>query len=109
MGLREVVSSIQQSKVVDSLFNWFQGRSTAFAIVFTIVGIRLAFTGRLTADYSLFVTAIQGLVFAHSCKEDWHEQKMTELKLVDEGKPPAVPASPAVVVKVNDKGDHETS
>lgn len=106
MGLRDAISSIQQSGVAASFFNFFQGRTTAFAIVFTIVGIRLAFTHRLTADYSLFVGAIQSLVTLHSWKEDVNAQKMEALRQTDEGKhPPCPPESPAVVVKV---GDHET-
>jgi len=77
---KRVEESVQQSGVVASLFNFFQGRATAFAILFSIVGIRLAFMGKLDANFALFVTAIQGLIFAHSCKEDWHEQKMEELR-----------------------------
>jgi hypothetical protein len=107
-ALSNAVAKAQQNGVVASCFNFFQGRATTFAIVFTVTGIILAFQGKLDANYSLFVTAIQGLVFAHSCKEDWHEQKMTELQLVDEGKPPVVPASAAVVVKVNDKSDQQS-
>ena len=77
---KKVESNLQQSGVVASVFNFFQGRATAFAILFAGVGIRLAFMGKLDANYALFVTAIQGLIFAHSCKEDWHEQKMAELR-----------------------------
>jgi hypothetical protein len=58
-----------------SVFSFFQGRATTFAIVFTICGLCLAFEGKLDANYALFVTAIQGLVFAHSCKEDWFAWK----------------------------------
>jgi hypothetical protein len=76
---KKAESNLQQSGVVASIFNFFQGRATAFAILFAGVGIRLAFMGKLDANYALFVTAIQGLIFAHSCKEDWHEQKMAEL------------------------------
>jgi len=80
LTFKTVRSEVKQSGVVASVFNFFQGRATAFAIVFSIVGIVLAFTGQLTSDYSLFVASIQTLVFAHSCKEDWHEQRMTALK-----------------------------
>lgn len=72
-------NNLQKSGLVAPLFNFFQGRATAFAILFSAVGIRLAFMGKLDANYALFVTAIQGLIFAHSCKEDWHEQRMEEL------------------------------
>lgn len=79
MSITSILKNIQQSGLVASIFNFFQGRATAFAILFAGVGIRLAFMGKLDANYALFVTAIQGLIFAHSCKEDWHEQKMAEL------------------------------
>jgi len=81
MKTLEFVQSIKQSGVVAAIFNFFQGRATAFAILFSAVGIRLSFTGKLDANYALFVTAIQGLIFAHSCKEDWHEQRMERLKI----------------------------
>jgi hypothetical protein len=80
---KKVEGNLQQSGVVASIFNFFQGRATAFAILFAVVGIRLALMGKLDANYALFVTAIQGLIFCHSCKEDWHEQKMEELKQND--------------------------
>ena len=80
VSIRNTVLIAQQDGVVASFFNFFQGRATAFAIVFAGVGIRLAFMGKLDSNYALFVTAIQGLIFAHSCKEDWHEQRMAELK-----------------------------
>ena len=80
MSISEIISEVKASGFVAAFFNFFQGRATFFAIVFTVCGIVLAFRGKLDANYSLFVTAVQGLIFAHSCKEDWHEQKMEELK-----------------------------
>jgi hypothetical protein len=81
LSFKTVRAEVKQGDgVVASVFNFFQGRATAFAIVFSIVGIVLAFTGQLTTDFSLFVASIQTLVFAHSCKEDWHEQRMTALQ-----------------------------
>lgn len=56
--------------IIGTFFAFFQGRATAFAIVFTAAGIILAFKGKLTGDFVALVTAIQGLVFAHSIKED---------------------------------------
>lgn len=52
------------------IFRWCQGRHTAFAIFFTIVGSALAWHQRLDMSYVALVTAIQGWVFAHSYKED---------------------------------------
>jgi hypothetical protein len=84
MGLdtkfRNYQEELQTSGAVAVIFNFFQGRSTAFALIFTVCGIILTFQGKLTANYALFVTAIQGLVFAHSCKEDWQQQKMSEIQ-----------------------------
>jgi hypothetical protein len=77
----EFIQSIKQSGVVAAVFNVFQGRFTTFAILFTVVGIRLAFMGKLDANYALFIAAIQSLIAVHSFKEDWHEQRMEQLKL----------------------------
>lgn len=57
------------------IFNFLGGRATAFAIFFTIAGTTLAFMGHLDASYVALITAIQGLVFAHSWKEDYMEHK----------------------------------
>ena len=94
--LKDAESKLQNSGAVAAFFGFFQGRSTAFAIVFTVVGIVLAFRGKLTADYALFVTSVQGLIVAISVKEDWHEQKMTALSQnapCDTADPPQPPAA----------------
>lgn len=59
---------------VAALFNFFQGRCTFFACLFTGVGIALAFLGKLTAEYVALVGGIQALLLAHSAKEDYHER-----------------------------------
>lgn len=64
--------------ITASFFTFFQGRATTFAIAFTIVGIILAFRGKLTADYVALVTAIQALVVGHSVKEDYFERKRND-------------------------------
>lgn len=79
--VKRAEDNLRQSGVVGSIFNFFQGRATAFAIVFSIVGIVLAFMGKLDANFSLFVGSIQALVFAHSWKEDVRDQKEAELNL----------------------------
>lgn len=79
--LKKVEGEVQESGVVASLFNFFQGRATAFAILFSAVGICLAFMGKLDANFALFVAAIQALVFAHSWKEDVRDQKEAEMDL----------------------------
>ena len=69
-----------QSGVVGAIFNFFQGRATTFAIVFTVAGIILAFRGKLDTSFVALVAAIQALVFAHSWKEDVHDQRMARLE-----------------------------
>ena len=61
--------------VVASFFSFMQGRSTTFAIVFTICGIVLAFQGKLTGEYVGLVGAIQTLIVAHSVKEDLRDMR----------------------------------
>jgi hypothetical protein len=79
----KIIEELKQSGFTAAFFSFFQGRATTFAIAFSVVGLWLAVHGKLDANYSLFVTAIQGLIFAHSCKEDWHEQRMAGLRQGD--------------------------
>lgn len=58
-----------------SVFNFFSGRATTFALTFTTVGITLAFKGKLDGNFITFASAILGLVFAHSVKEDYFDSK----------------------------------
>ena len=58
------------------VFDFFCGRCTFFALLFTLAGIGLACIGKLTADYVALVGAIQALLVAHSAKEDYHERQM---------------------------------
>jgi hypothetical protein len=79
-NVKGIKAEVQESGFTASFFNFFQGRCTFFAIAFSIVGCILAFRGKLDGNYALFVTAIQGVLVAHSCKEDWHTQRMTALQ-----------------------------
>ena len=56
------------------LTDMFSGRCTFFAVVFTVVGIILAFKGKLSGEYVALVGAIQALLVVHSTKEDYHER-----------------------------------
>lgn len=56
------------------VFDFFCGRCTFFALMFTGAGVVLAFAGKLTGDYVALVGAIQALLVAHSAKEDYHER-----------------------------------
>jgi hypothetical protein len=86
--VKSVTSDVRQAGFTAAFFNFFQGRATTFAIAFSVVGIWLAVHGKLDANYALFVTAIQGLIFAHSCKEDWHEQRMAAAALAQQVQQP---------------------
>jgi hypothetical protein len=76
--VKNAAQKISTNGVVAPIFNLFQGRCTFFAIVFSIVGIVLAFRGKLDANYAMFITAIQGLLVLHSWKEDIAEQRESE-------------------------------
>jgi hypothetical protein len=73
--LKQRIHAAAPYGVVPVFFNFFQGRATTFAILFTIVGIVGWLKGRDLTSYALFVTAIQGLIFCHSVKEDWFSSK----------------------------------
>ena len=64
---------------IGQMFTVFQGRSTFFAILFATIGIILAFKGKLDANYSLMVAAIQGMVVAGSIKESYVLIKQAQL------------------------------
>lgn len=80
MNLRVIVNTIKSrytagAGFVSGIFNFFCGRSTFFAIVFTIVGIIQEFRGKLSGNFVLMISAIYGLVVAHSTKQDWNERQ----------------------------------
>lgn len=54
----------------DAIFKWCQGRHTAFALFFTVMGTLMAWFHRLGPEYVALVTAVQGLILAHSYKQD---------------------------------------
>ena len=58
------------------VYGFFGGRTTMFALIFTIIGSILAFLGKLNgAEFVALVGAVQTLVVCHSAKEDWFESK----------------------------------
>ncbi len=57
------------------IYNFFGGRATFFASVFTGAGIGLAFTDHLTGPFVALVGAVQALIVAHSAKEDYFNGK----------------------------------
>jgi hypothetical protein len=81
--LNNAKASLQFGPIA-AVFSFFQGRATFFALIFTVAGIVLAFKGKLDANYALFVTAIQGLVFAHSIKEDYFGMRQNQQQSVQQ-------------------------
>jgi len=87
---------------VAALFDFFQGRTTFFAIVFAIDGIALSATAvygivhgkditsiaGIIASLAAFMGSLQALLFAHSCKEDWARIQSRKLDIMEaQGKP----------------------
>ena len=64
--------------LVGTLFNFFCGRCTFFAILFTTVGIIQELRGKLDMNFVAFVGAIQALLLAHSAKQDWNQQAQSQ-------------------------------
>jgi hypothetical protein len=54
---------------------WCQGRHTLFAVYFALSGTALQWYHRLDMNYVALITAVQGLVLAHSVKEDYYKDK----------------------------------
>lgn len=61
--------------MIKKIFDWANGRSTAFAAFFTGFGSLLAWYNKLTPTYVALVTAVQGYVVLHSVKEDFFAKK----------------------------------
>ena len=56
--------------MLSTIFKWCSGRHTGFAAFFAVSGTALQYYHRLDMNYIALVTAVQGLVLAHSVKED---------------------------------------
>lgn len=90
---------------VAALFDFFQGRSTLFAIIFLLVGLALSATAiwgivhgkdisaiaGIIASLAAFVGSLQALLFAHSCKEDWVAIQKRKLDIMEVQGRPVIP------------------
>lgn len=76
-----------------SVFSFFQGRATFFAIVFTICGLIGFFKKYDLTSYALFVGAIFTGVVGHSLKEDYFEYRHRALDLQQNPPAPTPPAA----------------
>jgi hypothetical protein len=78
MSLKDRAAKVFQAAttggVASSFFGLFQGRCTFFAISFSIIGCYGWLQGRDLTSFAVFAGAIQGLLIAHSWKEDIAEQ-----------------------------------
>ena len=75
-------------------FSFFQGRATAFAIVFTVVGVIGFFKKYDLTSYAAFVAAIFTGVVGHSLKEDYFEDRRAQ-RAQQNSQPPQAPIPPA--------------
>lgn len=100
--LREFLTIKNEFGPIAALFDFFQGRTTFFAIVFATDGIALSLTAvygivhgkdisqiaGIIAALAAFMGSLQALLFAHSCKEDWTEIQRRKLDIMEaQGKP----------------------
>ena len=65
--------------ITASFFSFFQGRTTTFALAFTIVGIIGFFKHYDMTGYALFAGSILTGVAGHSLKEDYFEMRHRQL------------------------------
>lgn len=52
------------------LFQWLQGRTTAFLVFFSLTGTGLQLLHKLDPTYITFVGVVLGYAIGHSIKED---------------------------------------
>ena len=83
--VRAVITGVLDGGVASTIFNLFLGRCTFFAIVFAIAGVWGFIHGKDLTSFSLFVTAMQGLLVLHSWKEDVAERESVRADLIKSG------------------------
>lgn len=57
--------------MLQRVFSWLQGRSTAFFIAFFVSGTTLQVLHKLDMTYVAFMGTLLGAIVGHSVKEDW--------------------------------------
>ena len=88
------VTAYRGMGVTASFFSFFQGRATAFAIVFTVCGLIGFFKHYDLTAYALFVGAIFGGVVGHSIKEDYFASRQQQDVNVTVNQQPAPVTAP---------------
>jgi hypothetical protein len=81
-----ITSAYKDLGVVASFFTFWQGRSTAFAVVFTICGLIGFFKHYDLTSYAMFVGAIFTGVVGHSLKEDYFELRHRQISSQEDTK-----------------------
>lgn len=111
--IKERAATLLQGGLVASFFNFFQGRTTTFAIIYGIVGVVFTIVavwgithgkdvsqiGPIILALAGYLGALQAMLLAHSSKEDWvelqHRKLAIEEKKLDAANgidnPPAAP------------------
>jgi uncharacterized membrane protein YdjX (TVP38/TMEM64 family) len=95
--IREFFAIKNEFGPIAALFDFFQGRTTFFAIVFAVDGIALSMTAiygivhgkdissiaGIIGSLAAFMGSLQALLFAHSCKEDWTAIQKRKLDIME--------------------------
>lgn len=74
------LTTVNNGGIVSSFFNFFMGRCTFAAIVFSIIGVYGWLHGKDLTSYAIFVGAIQSLLVLHSWKSDLNDQRSARLE-----------------------------
>jgi len=61
---------------MNQIYNWFGGKSIAFALWFFVAGTVLAFIDKLTPNYIAMAGALQTLIAVRSVASDYHERAL---------------------------------
>lgn len=61
------------------IYNFFCGKSAFFALAFFVIGVVLAFLGKLTPTYVTMASALQLLIAGRSVMDDLHQRGLQKL------------------------------
>lgn len=85
--VKNIREAYQDLGVVGSFFTFFQGRATAFAILFSAVGIYGFLKHYDLTSFAMFVGAIFTGVVGHSIKEDYFQLRHRQLNQAEQRAP----------------------
>lgn len=61
---------------MNKVYNWFGGRSSAFALWFFVAGTILAFIDKLSVNYIAMAGALQTIITTRSIADDYHTRQV---------------------------------